>query len=309
MIAVVFPGQGSQKPGMGKELFDSRAEARAVFEEVSSATGIDAAKLCFDTDEETLRQTQNAQLALYTVGLAAFEGLRTAHPSLEISAAAGHSIGEYAAIAVAQVVTVGTGARLVQTRGQVMAESGKTHPGTMAAVLGLEREALEKVCAEAGGIVVVANDNCPGQLVISGEVEPVKRASELATAAGARRVIPLNVSGAFHSPLMDGPAAEMAKALSAEEFRTGRYSVYANVTAEPALDAERWPRMLEDQLRSPVRWTETVQNMIRDGVDTFIECGPGEVLSGLIRKVSKEVRTMSVADTASLEKTVAALNV
>jgi [acyl-carrier-protein] S-malonyltransferase len=306
MIAVVFPGQGSQKPGMGKELFESQPAAKKVFEEVSQATGQDLAKLCFDTDEETLRQTQNAQLALYTVDLAAFEALRANAAQLDIQAAAGHSVGEYAAIAAAQVVTIAEGAKLVTTRGRVMADAGKSQPGTMAAVLGLDREALEKVCADADGIVVVANDNCPGQLVISGEIEAVKKAGELAQQAGAKRVLPLNVSGAFHSPLMELPAAEMAKALAQAEFKLGRFRVYANVTAEPALDAERWPKMLEDQLRSPVRWTETIQNLIRDGVDTFIECGPGEVLSGLVRRVSKEVRTMSVGDRASLEKTVAA---
>lgn len=308
MIAVVFPGQGSQKPGMGKELFDAWPDARSVFQQVSGATGEDLQKLCFEADEETLRQTQNAQLALYTVGLAAFHSLLAAAPNLEIGAAAGHSVGEYAALAAAHVVTLEVGAKLVQIRGCVMLEAARTHPGTMAAVLGLDREALEKVCGDAGGVVVVANDNCPGQLVISGEVEAVKRASELATQAGAKRVLPLNVSGAFHSPLMEAPAAQMAKALDEVQFQLGRYSVYANVTAEPALDAERWPRTLEDQLRSPVRWTETIQNMIRDGVDTFIECGPGEVLSGLIRRIDKEVRTLSVADNVSLEKTVAAVS-
>ncbi|MEA2553184.1 MAG: [acyl-carrier-protein] S-malonyltransferase [Fimbriimonadaceae bacterium] len=307
MVAAVFPGQGSQKPGMGKELYESNDAARLVFREVSRAAGVDMQELCFNADEETLRQTQNAQLALYTVGVAAFESLRGALPELQFQAVAGHSVGEYAALAAAGVVPIPVGAKLVKKRGEVMAEAGKTHPGTMAAVLGLERAALDRVCADVGGVVVVANDNCPGQLVISGEVDAVKRASDLATERGAKRVLPLNVSGAFHSPLMEAPAAEMAKALEAEQFRLGEYTVYANVTAEPALDAERWPRLLEDQLRSPVRWTETTQNMIRDGVDTFIECGPGEVLSGLIRRISKDVRTMNVGDNASLERSSAAL--
>ncbi len=308
MIAVVFPGQGSQKPGMGKELFESQEAARQVFQEVSVATGVDLAKLCFESDDDTLRQTQNAQIALYTVGLAAFKTLLSTSPSLDIQVAAGHSVGEYAAIACAEVVSITDGAKLVQKRGEVMANAGKSQPGTMAAVLGLEREALEKVCKDAGGIVVVANDNCPGQLVISGEIEAVKRASDLASQNGAKRVLPLNVSGAFHSPLMEKPAEDMAQALKDVDFKLGKYRVYANVTAEPALDAERWPKQLEDQLKSPVRWTETIQNMIRDGVDTFIECGPGEVLSGLIRRISKEVKTMAVGDNASLEKAIAQLN-
>jgi len=307
MIAVVFPGQGSQKPGMGKELFEAKAVTKDIFEMVTSATSVDMQELCFDSDEETLRQTQNAQLALYTVSLAAFASLLSMVPELKVDVAAGHSVGEYAALAAANVVSVTDGARLVQKRGKVMADAGKTQPGTMAAVLGLDREALEKVCQDAGG-VVVANDNCPGQLVISGEVEAVKRASEMASTAGAKRVLPLNVSGAFHSPLMEVPAMEMAKSLNATPFQQGRYKVYANVTAEPGTAANQWPRLLEDQLRRPVRWTETIQNMIRDGVDTFIECGSGEVLSGLIKRISKDVKTLAVGDVASLEKTVAALN-
>ena len=307
MIAVVFPGQGSQKPGMGKELYESKSVAKDIFDEVTTATGQDMAALCFEADEETLRQTQNAQLALYTVSLAAFASLLAAAPEIRIDCAAGHSVGEYAALAAAQVVTVSAGAKLVKKRGQVMADAGKSQPGTMAAVLGLERETLEKVCKDAGGVVVVANDNCPGQLVISGEVDAVKRASELASQNGAKRVLPLNVSGAFHSPLMAKPAEEMSAALKEASFAQGRYRVYANVTAEPVGDPAQWPTILVDQLRSPVRWTETVQNMIRDGVDTFIECGSGEVLSGLVRRVSKEVKTMSVGDLASLAKTLASV--
>lgn len=307
MIAAVFPGQGSQKPGMGKELFDAHSEAREVFGQVSSATGIDVTKLCFESDEENLRQTQNAQIALFTTSVAAFRVLAVRIPSLNIEAAAGHSVGEYAALAAAGVVSVPDGAKLVQKRGQVMASAGREQPGTMAAVLGLEVEALRAVCAEAGGLVVVANDNCPGQLVISGEVEAVQRASALAQERGAKRVLPLNVSGAFHSPLMKKPAEEMATALDPELFRLGQITVYANVTAEPAMDAERWPKLLEDQLQNPVRWTETVQNMIRDGVDTFIECGSGEVLCGLVRRISKDVCTLNVGDEASLAKTFEAL--
>lgn len=297
MIAAVFPGQGSQKPGMGRDLFESQTEAQRVFARVSDATGTDMQKLCFETDDDTLRQTENAQLALYTCGVAAFECLLVSLPDgQKVEAMAGHSVGEYAALASARIVSIETGATLVQERGRIMAQAGKKQPGTMAAVLGLEREALERVCSIAGGVVVVANDNCPGQLVISGEVEAVGRASELATKAGAKRVLPLNVSGAFHSPLMEESAIQMAEALKDAEFSTGGATVYANTTAEPALDAERWPKLLEEQLRSPVRWTETIRNMIRDGVDTFIECGPGEVLSGLIRRTDKEVRTMHASE-------------
>jgi [acyl-carrier-protein] S-malonyltransferase len=306
MIGVVFPGQGSQKPGMGRELFDSNVVARGVFDELSGATGIDLARLCFESDEETLRQTQNAQIALATVSLAAWRALEDlAGP--EVTGMAGHSVGEYAALAAAGALPMAHAAKLVQIRGRLMAEAGQATPGTMAAVLGLEREELEAVCREAGGVVVVANDNCPGQLVISGERDAVDRAGTLASAAGAKRVLPLNVSGAFHSPLMEGPAERMAEALVGVEFAAESIPVYSNVLAEPMTDMERWPRLLVQQLHSPVRWTESVQAMIRDGIDTFVECGSGEVLSGLVRRIDRNVRTLKVNDPGSLEEAAAAL--
>ena len=299
MIAVVFPGQGSQSPGMGKALFDTIPAAREVFDRVGSAVGRDVAALCFDSDEETLRQTENAQIALFAVSLAAYEAWKTQGGRADVMA--GHSVGEYAALAASGVYSLEDAARLVQTRGKVMAAAGKAAPGTMAAVLGLERELLEAACKEAGGIVVVANDNCPGQLVISGETEAVARAGELAKAKGAKRVVPLNVSGAFHSPLMEGPAAAMAEALSKVTPRQGSVPVVSNVTAEPVFDAGQWPSLLERQLRSPVRWTESIQRMRQDGATTFVECGSGEVLSGLIRRIDKEAKTVRVSDPASLE--------
>jgi [acyl-carrier-protein] S-malonyltransferase len=307
MIGIVFPGQGSQKPGMGKELHDAHATAREVFDRVSNATGQDLRALCFETDEETLRKTQNAQLALFTTSVAAFHCLKPYLDLEKLGGMAGHSVGEYAALACAEVLDIETGARLVQLRGLVMAEAGTLNPGTMAAVLGLDREALEDVCNSVPEVVVVANDNCPGQLVISGSIEGVAQASALAQEKGAKRVLPLNVSGAFHSPLMEEPAAEFAKALKEVSFGPGVTPVYSNVTAEPAMDGERWITLLEEQLRSPVRWTESVGQMISDGMTTFVECGSGEVLSGLIRRISKEVRTLSVGTPESLDATVSTL--
>ena len=308
MIAAVFPGQGSQKPGMGQDLFDTFPGARGIFERVAVATSIDTAKLCFELDEETLRQTQNAQVALYTCSVAAWAVLSSHTDVRAIVATAGHSVGEYAALAAAGVISVEDGARLVQTRGQLMSDSGKAYPGTMAAVLGLEREALAAICAQVDGVVVVANDNCPGQLVISGEVEAVGKAGELASAAGAKRVLPLNVSGAFHSPLMDVPAKEMAKALAGVAFGSGDRSVYGHVTSEKVEDSGEWPTLLERQLGSPVRWTESIQHMRRDGIDTFVECGVGDVLSGLLRRIDKEATALKVADQPTLQATLAALS-
>jgi [acyl-carrier-protein] S-malonyltransferase len=304
MIAAVFPGQGSQKPGMGQELFLNHEEARRAFDEVSEATGLDLRKLCFDSDEETLRQTQNTQIALFTCSVAAFRVIPETIRG-RVCAMAGHSVGEYSALACAGIYDIPTAARLVRKRGELMAGSGEKTPGTMAAVLGLDRAALETLCEQVGGTVVIANDNCPGQIVISGEVEAVRKASEAASQAGAKRVLPLNVSGAFHSPLMEEPAREMAHALAEAKLHPGHgVKVYSNVTAEPVDDLQLWPMMLEQQLRSPVRWTESVHNMIRDGVGTYIECGVGEILSGLIKRIDKTVSTCRVHDDSSLANTI-----
>ena len=307
MIAVVFPGQGSQKPGMGKELYDLRPESKSVFAQVSQATGVDVAKLCFETEEETLRQTQNAQLALYTTGVAAWTCLNAHLQGVTaIDAFAGHSVGEYAALSAAGILTVEEGAKLVQRRGEIMAAAGEKQPGTMAAVLGLERDQIEAALQSVDGVVVVANDNCPGQLVISGEIEAVGKAGETLTAAGAKRVLPLNVSGAFHSPLMESSAVEMRKALDAATFASGG-RVFSNVTAQPVVQTGVWPDLLERQLKSPVRWTESVQNMLNEGVRVFIECGSGDVLTGLLKRIEREAKGLKVNDLESLEAAVAAV--
>lgn len=308
MFAIVFPGQGSQKPGMGKDLYDQGPVARTIFERVSSAIGRDVAELCFASDEETLRQTQNAQIALYTCGVAAWEELASRIPDLVPSAMAGHSVGEYAALAAAQVFSVEDGAKLVQRRGELMAESGRDRPGTMAAVLGLERVQLEQVCKEAStqGIAVIANDNCPGQLVISGDMEGIRLASELASAAGAKRVLPLNVSGAFHSPLMEAPASRMAEALAEVTFRPPQTMVISNVTAHE--ETTGWSQLLEQQLKSPVRWTESVLRMRTLGIATFLECGSGEVLCGLIRRIDREAVSVAVQDVAGVANALGVLS-
>ncbi len=298
MIAVVFPGQGSQKPGMGADFFDA-APAKAILEQIHEAIGVDVRKLT-NLDEDALRHTENAQMALYACGV-------VAHACLGIlpDAMAGHSIGEYAALAASKTISVADGAHLVKRRGELMATA---RPGSMAAVLGLERSDLERVCSSVSpGIVVVANDNCPGQLVISGDSNTVQMAGQKAVEAGAKRVLPLNVSGAFHSPLMEDSARAMRESLDQATFNDSGINVYSNVTARAVENPADWPQLLEDQLRSPVRWTECVQNMIAAGITTFIECGGGEVLSGLIKRIDKKVTTVAVGDTASLEKASEAL--
>lgn len=308
MIAIVFPGQGSQKPGMGKELFDLRPESQEIFSRIQTATGVDVVKLCFETDEETLRQTQNAQLALYTCGVAAWTCLN-AHLKgvVEAGAFAGHSVGEYAALAAAEVVSIEEGAKLVQRRGEIMAAAGEKQPGTMAAVLGMERGQIEDVLGKVDGVVVVANDNSIGQLVISGEIDAVAKAGEALSAAGAKRVLPLNVSGAFHSPLMESSAVEMRAALDKAEFFTGSGRVFSNVTAQPVVKTGVWPDLLERQLKSPVRWTESVQNMYNEGVRVFIECGTGDVLTGLLKRIEKEAKGFKVNSLDTLEESVGAV--
>ncbi|MBI1331748.1 MAG: ACP S-malonyltransferase [Armatimonadetes bacterium] len=297
MIAAIFPGQGSQKPGMGQSLYEGSEAARHVFEHVSDCLHTDVAKLCFESDEETLRATQNAQIALFTCGVAAYRALETEGYRAEVFA--GHSIGEYAAHVCAGNIPLEVGAPLVRKRGNVMAEAGKTRPGTMAAVLGLDADVIQEALKQVSGVVVIANDNCPGQVVISGEVEAVAAAGPVLTEAGAKRVLPLNVSGAFHSPLMNMPSKEMARSLATVDFAFGK-PVYSNVTAEPVENPCTWNDLLEQQLRDSVRWTASVRNMINDGVTQFIECGVGEVLCGLIKRIDKEVPSRAVYDMETL---------
>lgn len=292
---------------MGKDLFEKRAEATEVFMRASKATGINVASLCFDSNDDKLRQTQNAQLALYTCGLAAWFCLPDEIRS-KVVALAGHSVGEYPAIAAAGAVSVEDGAKLVRKRGELMAESGRKWPGTMAAIIGLDRDVLRAACDSVPGVVVVANDNCPGQLVISGEVEAVRAAGVKAQELGAKRVLPLNVSGAFHSPLMEVPSIEMGKALRRATWSAPKVKVYANVTSKPMQDGGDYATLLERQLLNPVRWSESVQHMIEDGVTTFVECGGGDVLGGLIKRISKEVKTLRVSDLESLEATIQELS-
>lgn len=292
---------------MGKDLYDSFPEAKAVFHEVEDATGLPMRTLCWDTDEAELRQTQNAQIALFTCGLAAWKALLGRAPGLKPAGFAGHSVGEYAALAAAGVVSVAECAQLVQLRGELMAKAGQERPGTMAAVIGLgaaETQAALALIDPELGVAVVANDNCPGQIVISGDVNAVHAASAILPEKGAKRVLPLNVSGAFHSPLMESSAAKMGERLRSASYSPALAPVYSNVTAAPAQD---WAALLEEQLRSPVRWNESMAAMTEDGISIYVECGAGEVLGGLMKRINGANKVHKVVDAATLEQAAAAL--
>lgn len=302
-IVLLFPGQGSQKPGMGKDLADAFPEARDVFGAVDDALGVALSTLCFAGPADDLTLTHNAQPALLAHGAAVWAVARERLAG-RVCAAAGHSLGEFTAYVAADAFTVGAGARVVRRRGELMYESGVQRPGAMAAVLGDLGRPIEDVCADASsaGLVVPANYNAPGQVVISGEVGGVERAMALAKKAGAKRAIRLNVSGAFHSPLMEVAAPGLAQALDATPPRAPRFPVYANVTGEPVTDAARARAVLLDQLTSPVRWTDEVRALDqRYPGALYVEMGPGSVLTGLVKKIAPTARTTTCGTAAEVE--------
>lgn len=303
-VILLFPGQGSQKPGMGKDLAEAFPAARAVFAAVDSALGEPLSQLCFEGPAETLTLTHHAQPALLAHGLAVWRTVN-AHLAPHVRAAAGHSLGEFTAYAAVDALALDDAVRLVQRRGQLMYEAGLARPGTMAAVLGDTSPPIEAICARAtaeAGEVVAANYNAPGQIVISGEVAGVERAMALAREAGARRAMRLPVSGAFHSPLMAPARSGLAAALAAATLRDPRVPVYANVTAEPVREAAVARRLLEEQLTAPVRWIQLVEHLVRDFPSAlYVEMGPGGVLAGLVRKIAPSVTTMTCATAADVD--------
>ncbi len=293
---------------MGKSVFDAFQHARTVFADIRDATQIDVADLCFNSDEEWLRQTQNAQMALYSVSVATFVAFAAniQTPSYP-SAMAGHSVGEYAALACAGVISISDGALLVKRRGDLMARSGQLRKGTMAAVIGLDDEIIEKTCKEISSenqVVVLANYNSPGQAVISGDVDAVGIATEKLKENGAKRVLQLNVSGAFHSPLMKEAQEAMGVALREIEFKTfdNQPKVISNVTAAPVLSVSEWNGLLESQLGSPVKWTQSMNSICQMGVKDFYEFGTGDVLCGLLRRIEPEANGFAINSEESLKK-------
>ena len=302
MVALLFPGQGSQTVGMGRDLADRFPEARAVFEEADDVLGFALSKLAWEGPGEELTLTHNAQPAILTHSVAVYRVV--ASRLGDIRFAAGHSLGEFSAYVAAGAMSFADALRTVRRRGELMFRSGEERPGTMAAVLGLEDEVLEDVCRSASTadeVCIAANYNAPGQIVISGDVAAVERASELAREAGARRVLPLNVSGAFHSPLMAVAEAGLAEQLDLVDLTAPEFPVVSNVNAEAVTEAARARELLLRQLTSPVRWTACMRTILDGGVNTFLELGRGSVLSGLLRRIDRDAKAVTLGTVAEVE--------
>ncbi|AYA36957.1 [acyl-carrier-protein] S-malonyltransferase [Hymenobacter oligotrophus] len=292
MKAVVFPGQGSQFTGMGRELFEQNAEAKRLMLQANEILGFSLTDIMFAGSDEDLRRTDVTQPAIFVHSVAQF----VATPGLQPDMVAGHSLGEFSALVAAGVLQFEDALQLVARRAQAMQAACEEQPGTMAAILGLDDAAVERICQEitqGGNVVVAANYNCPGQLVISGSKLGIEQACEALKAAGAKRALPLPVGGAFHSPLMQSAEAALAEAIGRTTFSAGRCAVYQNVDAAPHTNPDEIRQNLISQLTAPVRWTQSVQRMTQDGAAEFVECGPGKVLQGLVKKISPQAATAS----------------
>jgi len=300
--AILFPGQGAQTSGMGKDFYERFEEAKEVFEAAEAATGLDLKELCF-TENERLDRTEYTQIAMITTELAIWKAVQKRLPAADVTA--GLSLGEYAALAVSDVMDLSDVFRIVRKRGIYM-QNAYPSGGAMTAVLGLNGEVVDTACEKAGAEtalpVSVANYNCPGQIVITGAKEAVERAAALCGEAGAKRCIPLNVSGPFHSALLKEASEQLGKELADVEIRDPKIPYVTNVTAEPVVGADGIRNLLARQICSPVRWQQSVERMIADGADHFIEIGPGKTLTGFLKRINKEVKAYNIQTIEDLDQ-------
>jgi [acyl-carrier-protein] S-malonyltransferase len=303
--ALLFAGQGAQVVGMGKDLAEKHPSAKQWFERANSVLGYDLKAICFNGPEAELTKTENAQPGIFLVSWIAFELLKEKAPGLKFGATAGLSLGEFTALAAAGAMSVEHGLKLVRARGRFMQEACEATRGGMAAVIGLDEEPMREVCAEAG--VVLANLNCPGQLVISGETEKIARACELAKGRGARRALPLPVAGAYHSPLMASAQPKLQAELAKVNLTTPSVAVISNVTGAPHEGVESIRNRLLEQVTSSVRWEQSMRYLLGQGFRQFIELGPGAALTGFMKRIDKDAIVVNVADAASLEKALPAI--
>lgn len=290
--AYVFPGQGAQFVGMGQDLYNLNEETKALFEKANDILGFRITDIMFSGTDEELKQTNVTQPAIFLHSVILAKALGA---SFQPSMVAGHSLGEFSALVAAGALSFEDGLRLVAQRANAMQKACEAQPSTMAAILGLDDETVERICAEVEEVVVPANYNCPGQLVISGSIEGIDKACVLLTEAGAKRALKLNVGGAFHSPLMEPAKVELQAAIEATEIKTPVCPIYQNVDAKPYTDPAQIKENLIAQLTGAVRWTQTVQNILADGAEAFVEVGPGNVLQGLVKKVDRTVQTSAAA--------------
>lgn len=290
MTAYVFPGQGAQFSGMGKNLYESSESARQMFEKANEILGFDITKIMFEGTDEELKQTNVTQPAIFLHSVILASTIEDFKPDM----VAGHSLGEFSALVAAGALSFEDGLKLVSQRANAMQRACEINPSTMAAILNLADNVVEDICTGIDGVVVAANYNCPGQLVISGTVEAVTEACEAMKAAGAKRALVLPVGGAFHSPLMEPAREELAAAIESTTFSTPSCPIYQNVNAQPSTDVATIKANLIAQLTGPVRWTQSVQNMVADGATKFVECGPGKVLQGLVKKIAPEAETAGI---------------
>lgn len=300
--AFIFPGQGAQVVGMGVDVAANFEVARNIFQEADRCLGFSLTDIIREGPEEVLKQTGNTQPAIVATSIAMFEVLREKGYKFELTA--GHSVGEFSALYAAGVLSLDSCLDLTRARGEYMQEAGEKFPGTLAAVIGLEVPVVEGICKEASsqGIVVVANLNCPGQVVISGDIKAVEEAGRICSERGAKKVIPLAVSAAFHSPLMDEAAARLAEKLDKVEFSDAKIPIVSNVTAEPVSDGDRIRSLMKRQISSRVLWEKSMRHMLSEGIDTFVEVGPGNALAGMLKRIERKTPVFNFNDMKTLEK-------